>query len=164
MKRQAEWDSRALRALATSLPGLRTVGSGICLGLPGDASDPCAPEPKQRGATTVPGRCRVCHTRKASRLLSHMQIHARSRPPPGARPAGGCGVQCRLPRRPGGGVPEHPNSGVLGTPAQPPAWLGSGPLLGKILVNGERVSTATSQPPSSTRTRWLRGWLPDRTS
>lgn len=132
MKRQAEWDSRALRALATSLPGLRTVGSGICLGLPGDASDPCAPEPKQRGATTVPGRCRVCHTRKASRLLSHMQSHARSRPPPRARPAGGCGVQCRLPRRPGEGCQstliqaswELPRSRPLGWAAVP-SWVRS---------------------------------------
>lgn len=121
----------------------RTQAAG---GNHGARSLPCLPHPK--GLAAAVAHAEPCPVPPSARGLPSRWVRGPVQAAPQA----------------GGGVPEHPNSGVLGTPAQPPAWLGSGPLLGKILVNGERVSTATSQPPSSTRTRWLRGWLPDRTS
>lgn len=56
MKRQAEGGSLALRALATSLSGLRTVGSGAGLGLPGGGAQPrTAPRSGGSGQTVLPG-------------------------------------------------------------------------------------------------------------
>lgn len=54
MKSQAEWDSLALRALATSLPGPCTVGSGTGLGFLGER-----PSPGQHpGVGALDRRCR----------------------------------------------------------------------------------------------------------